>query len=114
MDAFWKSLFSSLCSDVLFNLGPLVYGLHGCRPRCDELHLLAGVHISEGLRFPLPSSPVPKFYSTPPRSCSREHCLSSAGYERAKQEACDLFGFGGGALRLHLQAAQPREVLPCC
>ena len=80
---------------------------------CDELHLLAGVHISEGLRFPLLSSPVPKIYPTLPRSCSREHCLSSAGYERAKQEACDSLGFGAGALCLPSSDTTSRSI-PCC
>ena len=103
-DAFWEEiLLPSPCSGVLFNLRASICGLHGWGPRCDEFHLLVGDPHIEGLRFPLPlprgrnpppppppppplslSSPVPTIDLTPPRSCSCEHCPSSAGYERAE------------------------------
>ena len=61
------------------------------------------IHISEGLRLPLPPSlTVSTLHLTPPRSCSCELCSSSVGCERAKWEARASLRFGGGALHLYL------------
>ena len=61
------------------------------------------IHISEGLRLPLPpSSTVSTLHPNPPRSCSCELCSSFVGCEHSKWEARASLRFGGGALHLHL------------